>query len=276
MTDDPTIVHNAFKQFERDKFSLVAQKYDQAIATITSQVNEAILDAVEAKCDLRLLDVACGTGWLSAAALKREAIVTGLDYAENMVAIARVRCPQASFYNGDAENLPFESGQFEAVVCSLGILHFPNPEQAIAESFRVLKRGGRYAFTCWTPPTCNPFMALILGSVQTYGSMDLDLPPGPPLFRFGERGECERVLLAEGFTEVSVTELPVKWTFSTPEDVMAKVVVSTARLGTILAMQTLEQRRNIENAIIDGASKYATDSGVEIPASVMLAVGYKP
>ncbi|MEA5621618.1 hypothetical protein [Nostoc sp. UHCC 0251] len=38
MTDDPTIVHDAFKQFERDKFSLVAQKYDQAIATVTSQV----------------------------------------------------------------------------------------------------------------------------------------------------------------------------------------------------------------------------------------------
>ncbi|MCC5601987.1 class I SAM-dependent methyltransferase [Nostoc favosum] len=74
----------------------MAQKYDQAIAAVTSQVNEAILDAVGAKCGLRLLDVACRIGWLSAAALKREAIVTGLDYAENMVAIARVRCPQGS------------------------------------------------------------------------------------------------------------------------------------------------------------------------------------
>ncbi|BBD64985.1 hypothetical protein NIES4072_13510 [Nostoc commune NIES-4072] len=68
----------------------------------------------------------------------------------------------------------------------------------------------------------------------------------------------------------------VEFTSGSTEDVMAKVVVSTARLGTILAMQTLEQRRNIENAIIDGASKYATDNGVEIPASVVLAVGYKP
>jgi hypothetical protein len=47
-------------------------------------------------------------------------------------------------------------------------------------------------------------------------------------------------------------------------------------LGPMLAMQTDEQRRNIESAIIEGASKYATDSGVEIPTSVMLAVGYKP
>ncbi|MFN6474889.1 class I SAM-dependent methyltransferase [Nostoc sp. DedQUE07] len=276
MTDNSTITHEAFKQFERDKFSLIAQEYDRAIAVVTSQVDEAILDAVGAKSGIQLLDVACGTGWLSAAALKRQAIVTGLDFAENMVAIAKVRCSQGSFHHGDAENLTFESGQFEAVVCNLGILHFPNPEKAIAESFRVLKPGGRYAFTCWTPPTCNPFMALILGSVQTYGSMDVNLPSGPPLFRFGDPTECEMVLSAEGFTQVSVTELPIKWTFSTPEDVMPKIIVSSARLGSILAMQTDEQRRNIENAIIEGASKYVTENGVEIPASVMLAVAYKP
>ncbi|MBE9001796.1 methyltransferase domain-containing protein [Nostoc sp. LEGE 12447] len=276
MTLDPIVTHEAFKEFERDRFSDVAQGYDRAIAVVTSQVNEAILDAVGAKCGLRLLDVACGTGWLSAAAVKREAIVTGLDFAENMVAIARVRCPKAQFHNGDAENLPFQSSQFDAVVCSLGILHFPNPERALAESFRVLKPGGRYALTCWTPPTRNPFMALILGSVQTYGSTDVNLPPGPPLFRFGNPTECTRVLSAEGFTEVSVAELPMKWTFSTPEDVMPTVVVSTARLGPMLAMQTDEQRRNIENAIIKGASEYATDRGVEIPTSVMLAVARKP
>ncbi|WP_179198063.1 hypothetical protein, partial [Nostoc sp. T09] len=54
------------------------------------------------------------------------------------------------------------------------------------------------------------------------------------------------------------------------------VVSSTARLGPMLAMQSQEQRQNIENAIIEGAKKYATDSGVEIPASVVLAVASKP
>lgn len=95
MTGQPAIAHEAFKQFERDKFSLVAQGYDQAIAQITSQVDQAILYAVEAGYGKQLLDVACGTGWLSAAAVSRQAIVTGLDYAENMVAIARLRCPEA-------------------------------------------------------------------------------------------------------------------------------------------------------------------------------------
>ncbi|MEH2257843.1 hypothetical protein [Nostoc sp.] len=46
---------------------------------MTYKVNEAILSAVVVKCGSRLLDVACVTGWRSAAAIKRQAIVTGLD-----------------------------------------------------------------------------------------------------------------------------------------------------------------------------------------------------
>jgi hypothetical protein len=57
---------------------------------------------------------------------------------------------------------------------------------------------------------------------------------------------------------------------------MPTVVASTARLGSMLAMQTEEQRHNIENAILEGAKKYTTDGGVAIPASVMLAVARKP
>lgn len=276
MTGHPPIDSSAFKQFERDGFDRVAEGYDRAIAKVTSQINEAILDAVGVGRGTRLLDVACGTGWLCAAAVDRQAAIAGLDLAENMVAIARSRCPEAEFHHGDAENLPFESGQFDAVVCSLGILHFPNPEQAIAEAFRVLKSGGRYAFTCWTPPGRNPFMNLILGSVQTHGTMDVELPPAPPLFRFGDATECQKVLSAKGFTSVSVTELPIVWSFCAPEDVVPRIVASTARLGPMLAMQSEEQRHNIEQAIIEAAKQYATDDGIEIPASVVLAVASKP
>ena len=46
MTDQPAIDHEAFKQFERDGYSRVAEGYDQATAQVLSQVNDAILDAV--------------------------------------------------------------------------------------------------------------------------------------------------------------------------------------------------------------------------------------
>jgi SAM-dependent methyltransferase len=275
MTLEPAIDVGAFKKFEREGYSRVAQGYDQATASVTSQVNDAILDAVRTGPGTSLLDVACGPAWLSAAAVKRGAIVTALDFAENMVTIARQRCPEADIQNADAENLPFQANRFDAVVCSLGILHLPDPKRAIAEAHRVLKPGGRYAFTCWTPPARNPFFGLVLGSVQKHGDMNVNLPAGPPLFRFGEVTECEKVLRAAGFGSVSVTELPMVWPFATPEDVVPAVVASTARIGPILTMQTPEQRRDIESAIAEGAKKYITARGVEIPMAVLLAVGQK-
>jgi SAM-dependent methyltransferase len=276
MTEQPPIDHEAFKQFERAGYSRVAEGYDQATAQVTSQVNDTLLDAVETGRGTRLLDVACGPGWLSAAAAQRGAVVTGLDFAPNMLTIARARCPDATFHEGDAEDLPFEAGQFDAVVCSLGFPHFPTPERAIAETFRVLTPGGRYAFTNWTPPARNPFMGLLFGAVQTHGTVNVDLPPGPSLFRFGDPAECERALRAGGFVSVSVTEIPMLWPFAAPEAVVPGVVASTARLGPLLSMQTEEQRRNIETAIIAGAKTYTTSTGVAIPTAVVLAVARKP
>jgi SAM-dependent methyltransferase len=276
MTPEPTIDVEAFKKFEREGYSGVAQGYDTATAAVTSQVNQAVLDAVTAGPGTSLLDVACGPGWLSAAAAQRGAVVSALDFAENMVLLARSRCPEADVRIADAESLPFEPDRFNAVVCSFGILHLPNPEHAVSEAYRVLRRGGRYAFTCWLPPDRNPFFGLVLGSIQRHGTMNVNLPAGPPLFRFGDPAECEKVLTAAGFGSVSVTELPILWPFASPENVVPVVLASTARVGPMLAMQSPEQRQKIETAIAEGAKSYATSRGVEIPAPALLAVGRKP
>jgi SAM-dependent methyltransferase len=276
MTPEPMIDVEAFKKFEREGYSRVAQGYDEATASVTSQVNDAILEAVRTGPGTSLLDVACGPGWLSATAVKGGLVVSAVDFAENMLTIARQRCPEADICNADAEDLPFDAGRFDAVVCNLGILHLPHPERAIAEAHRVLRPGGRYAFTCWTPPARNTFLGLIFGSVERHGTLNVDLPAGPPLFRFGEPSECERALTAAGFTAVSVRELPMSWHFSAPEAVVPAVVASTGRFGPLLAMQSPEQRQDIETAIAEGARNYVTVRGVEIPTAVLLAVGQKP
>lgn len=112
--------------------------------------------------------------------------------------------------------------------------------------------------------------------MERHGTLNVDLPAGPPLFRFGEPSECERALTAAGFTAVSVRELPMSWHFSAPEAVVPAVVASTGRFGPLLAMQSPEQRQDIETAIAEGARNYVTVRGVEIPTAVLLAVGQKP
>ena len=276
MTQSSGPDYSAFREFERSGYSKIAANYSGETARVTSQVNDRILDAVGAKPGTRLLDVACGPGRLSASAASRGCAVTGIDFAAPMIEIAKRTCPTGTFHVGDAESLPFEPSQFDVVVCSLGLLHFTNPERAIGEAKRVLVPRGLYAFTCWVPPARNPFMGLLFGAVQKHGTLDVPLPAGPPLFRFGEPAECERTLRECGLEVVQTTELAMNWDFESAEHVVPSVLGATARLAPLLSLQTQEQRERIEQAITEGARAYAVGGRVEIPAPMTLAVAQKP
>lgn len=95
-----------------------------------------------------VLDVACGPGTLAVAVARDAARVVGLDATGAMLDRARRRADAASlhkvsFVEGDAENLPFDDGTFDAVVNRASLHHFLDPGRAIAEMARVLKPGGR-------------------------------------------------------------------------------------------------------------------------------------
>jgi SAM-dependent methyltransferase len=268
--------HAAFKAFEREGYSRVAKDYAERAASITARLNAPMLEALGAGPGVRWLDVACGPGMLTGAAAGLGCAVTGLDYAEPMVCQARESFPTLSFQVGDGEALPFADQQFDAVSCSFGILHFSHPEQAIAEANRVLVPGGRYAFTCWTPPPRNTFMTLILDAVQKHGALDLPLPPGPPMFRFGDPAECERAVRAAGMQFIECREVWIDWEFDSVEQIVTTVASSTARMGALLNLQTPERLQLIEQAIVEGASAYARDGRIAFPVPVNLTIACRP
>ena len=93
-----------------------------------------------------LLDVGCGTGFLlELLSAQRSAEYHGLDLSEEMLRMAeKKQIPGVSFTAGSAEALPFASETFDVVTCSQSFHHYPHPEKAMAEAFRVLKPGGLY------------------------------------------------------------------------------------------------------------------------------------
>jgi SAM-dependent methyltransferase len=143
----------------------------------------------------------------------------GIDFSLAMVQAARGLHPGPTFMQGDAEALEFDDESFDAVVCSFGVNHLPHPEKAIREANRVLRPGGKFAFSMWCAPGKSKFHQLVLDSIRTHGTMDVPLPPAPPPFRFSDPATCIAELTAAGFHDPDVAEVPLSFRASAAADV---------------------------------------------------------
>jgi len=101
----------------------------------------------------RILDLATGTGWTSRLVARLGASVIGVDIAAGLLDAARAQAAAEGlaidYRLGDAEQLPFEDGAFDAVVSTCGVMFASRPEAAAAELSRVVRPGGRIALTTW-------------------------------------------------------------------------------------------------------------------------------
>lgn len=103
----------------------------------------------------KVLDVACGTGVVAVTAAQRGAKVSGLDLSPVLLERARhntsVAGVDVDFVEGDVEALPHPDDSFDVVLSQFGHIFAPRPAMAIKEMLRVLKTGGRLAFSTWPP-----------------------------------------------------------------------------------------------------------------------------
>jgi len=155
---------------------------------------------------MRVLDVACGTGNVALPLVRAGAVVTGVDIATNLLVQGRERAAAeglaVKFDEGDAEQLPYADGSFDAVVTMFGAMFAPRPEVVASELARVLKPGGLLAMANWNPSSFS-------GKMFKVGSMHAPPPPGlPPPVMWGEEATV-RARLGETFEEIRTELIPI-------------------------------------------------------------------
>lgn len=103
-------------------------------------------------------DLGCGSGVFTGLLRERGFDAVGLDISAKQVELAHAKHPEIRFFEGDVENLPFESETLDGVLLSGVVHHLPDPTRCAAEVFRVLKSKGH--FVAFDPNRRNPFMWL--------------------------------------------------------------------------------------------------------------------
>jgi SAM-dependent methyltransferase len=193
-----------------------------------------------------------------------------------MIATAKRNYSNINFRHGDAENIAFKDASFDAVICAFGILHMPQPQEAMAEAFRVLKSGGRYAFTVWASADKNEFFETVLPAIKTHANMDVPLPEAPPIFLYSDHEACRQTLTNVGFTNIDVVELPLVFKAGSPQRVLDLLHHGTVRTSALLNLQTQDVQSQINAQILTAMQTRQAQSGLDLAFPAVLASGQKP
>ncbi|MGH8541826.1 MAG: class I SAM-dependent methyltransferase, partial [Stenotrophobium sp.] len=163
-----------FKAAQREAWALFSP-----LATFTTPAAASLVGFAKIRDGESVLDVACGTGVVAVTAARRGAHVRGLDLSPALLEDARRNAgmikTDIEFLEGDVEALPYADAGFDVVLSQFGHMFAPRPEIAVAEMLRVLKPGGRIAFSTWPPE-------LVVGRLFALTAAYMPPPPGaaPP------------------------------------------------------------------------------------------------
>jgi ubiquinone/menaquinone biosynthesis C-methylase UbiE len=145
-----------------------AELYESAfVPAFFAQWAPVLCDAAGIASGQTVLDVACGTGIVARTAADLVApggTVIGLDLNQAMLTVARRVRPDIEFREGQADDLPFPDGTFDAVVCQMALMFLPDRSRALLEMARVAHVGGTVAVlvpgALDSQPAFAPFVAM--------------------------------------------------------------------------------------------------------------------
>ena len=207
-------------------FDSIAPKYDLLNRLLSLRIDvfwrKTLVKWLKKTKPELVLDVATGTGDLAITICKELGIrVVGLDLSQRMlnVGIEKVKAlnlqNQISMLKGDAENLPFEDNQFDAVSVAFGVRNFENLEKGLKELKRVVKEKSNVYILEFSQvegffaPVYIFYFKYILPKIGRLISKDSEaysyLPNSVTAFPYGEK--MKNILLKIGFSKVEYKKL---------------------------------------------------------------------
>ena len=213
ITMDP----EAFKAAVRSQWDEAAQGWNAHAAQIRAWLRpatEAMLEMAGVRRGVRVLDVASGAGDQTlniAQHVGPEGFVLATDLSPAILALAQENAQRSGFNNvqtqvADGEQLQVEPASFDAAVCRLGLMFFPNPLQGLREMHRALRPGASACTMVFSGPERNPCITILMSTALKHAGLAPRDPFRPGgLLSLGKPRLIDELFRAAGFSEVATT-----------------------------------------------------------------------
>jgi SAM-dependent methyltransferase len=248
----------------------------------TGPVSEWLVDRLDPKPGQTVLELAAGTGetgFLAADRLGKEGRLISSDFSPEMVRAAErvgteLGVQNAEFRVLDAERLDLGDASVDGILCRWSYMLMGEPARALRESRRVLRPGGRVAFSTWGEPARNPWVTFSAGVMIDRGLMEPLSSDGPGVFAMPDADTVVPLLRETGFDQIEVEEMELRWRFEDSDELW--ILASELQGPVALTIATLEeeQKRAVRAALEERAAEFATGDGYEIPGLSINVVAY--
>lgn len=256
-----------------------AENYQQYfVPAIGAPVADNLIAAADLQPGESVLDVACGTGIATrmAAALVGETGSTiGLDVNECMLSVARKSTPTKLpivWKEADAQSLPYENGEFDKVLCQMGLQFVSDKSAVLKEMRRVLKSNGRAVIS--VPGPIPPMFAILAqGLARHFGAEAASFCE--LVFSLHDPSQLRALAQNAGFSNVEVRSEERQLRLPRPPQFLWQYIHSTP-LAKIAANTDKQIRQQLETEICGRWSEFVVADGLCLAVNMTTLTGGNP
>jgi ubiquinone/menaquinone biosynthesis C-methylase UbiE len=257
-------------------------KWHAKLSAQSRRATKLVVDGAALSEGQHVLDLAGGTGEPAlsiARVVGSSGRVVVTDMVPEMLEGARENAAAQGLSNmefkvADAENLPFDAGEFDRVTARFGLMFFPDIHKALCEVHRVLKPGGRVSFVVWGPPDENPLFSTMTGPFLKHVQMPAPPPDAPGVFRFADESKLAGVVSGGGFHFLRIATITVDWPWpGSPEEAWLATSEIAAPFKKMMDALPPEKKRSVVAEVIEGIARYYDGKQVNFPASLVSVQG---
>jgi SAM-dependent methyltransferase len=274
--------HGDYRQTSLDTWGAMARGWERWRAEIeatSAPIRDWMLSALAPAPGDTVLELAAGpgdTGFAAAATVGESGHLISTDFSPDMVAVAKRRSAELGLGNVehrvlDAESMELDDDSVDGVLCRFGFMLMASPADALSETRRVLRTGGRLALAVWCSAERNPWISIAGRLLVERGHVPAPEPGAPGMFTMANEERTRGLLEDAGFSGVHMEEVPVRFTYGGLDEYVRRARDTGGVFSRVFAEMDDGERAALEAELESRFTPFAVEGGYAFPG-VALAV----